>query len=254
MDFRDSPTARPWRALYPSVRSLAGVYSVMSVPFSAEQFFGVFAAYNQAIWPFQILLVGAAVAAVAAAVWGGERAGPWIGGFLAALWAWTGIAYHLLHFLEINPVASFFGALFVLQGLAFFWWSVAWRRPTFEPAADAYGVAGGMILLYALLLYPLLGRLVGHGIVASPTFGTPCPVVIYTFGLLLLARRVPAWLLIIPVIWAIIGSSAVLAFGVPQDAGLVVAALVAVPMLVYRRRNETARASGGPRCVGFSSH
>jgi hypothetical protein len=63
---------------------------------------------------------------------------------------------------------------------------------------------------------------------ASPTFGAPCPVVIYTFGMLLLARRVPFWLLIIPTLWAIIGTSAVIAFGVVQDIGLVISAVVVI--------------------------
>jgi hypothetical protein len=73
---------------------------------------------------------------------------------------------------------------------------------------------------------------------ASPTFGAPCPAVIHTFGILLLARRVPLWLLIIPMLWAVIGTSAVFAFGVLQDIGLFASAVLVIAMLSAERRRE----------------
>lgn len=208
------------------------------VPFSAEQFFGVFAAYNEAVWPAQILLTAAAAAVVVLAIRYGHRSGRWVAGFLAVLWLWTGVAYHLLHFVEINPAAAAFGGLFVVQAILFSVWGA---RRTIELGwrPDAYGVVAGVILVYALVVYPLLGAASGHPYMASPTFGAPCPAVIYTFGILLLARRVPLWLLVVPAVWAVIGSSAVFAFGVVQDVGLLVSALVAVPLLIHRQRSTS---------------
>ena len=198
------------------------------VPFSAEEFFGVFAAYNAAVWPAQLILVGAAAGAIALTLRRSTAAGRWVAGFLALLWLWTGVVYHLLHFTAINPAAAGFGVVFVAQGLLFLWLGVVRGRLDFAAEATPRGIAGGVMLAYALLVYPLIGALAGHAYMASPTFGAPCPAVIYTFGLLLLARRVPWWLLVVPVAWALLGLSAVLALGVPQDAGLVVSALVAV--------------------------
>ncbi len=40
----------------------------MQLPFDAHQFFGVFARYNTAVWPAQIALVAAALAAVVLAL------------------------------------------------------------------------------------------------------------------------------------------------------------------------------------------
>lgn len=217
------------------------------VPFSADQFFGVFTAYNEAVWPAQLLLTGAAVAVVALAAWRGERAGRWAGGFLSLLWLWTGVVYHLLHFTAVNPAAHAFGALFVVQGLLFFWWGAARGRLELAWKLDAYGIVGGIILLYALVAYPLLGFAAGHSYMASPTFGAPCPAVIYTFGLLVLARRVPWWLLVIPAAWAVVGSSAVFAFGVVQDAGLLVSAIAATAMLLHRRKDADPRTAPAAR-------
>lgn len=211
------------------------------MPFSSEAFFGVFTSYNHAVWPAQLVLIAGAVVALALAVWRGERASRSIWGFLAVLWLWTGVAYHIAHFSAVNPAAYGFGALFLLEALLFFWVGVIRGAHPFGPPRGTVGALGALMLLYALVVYPLLGSLTGHAWFDSPTFGAPCPAVIYTLGMLLLVRRVPAWLLVIPVLWAVVGTSAVFVFGVTQDAGLLVSALVAVSVVLIRRRRPAPR-------------
>lgn len=220
---------------------------MLDLPFSADDFFGVFVAYNEAVWPAAFVLPLLGLLAVGLAFRGGRS--HWVAGFLAALWGWTGVAYHLVHFSSVNPAAWLFGVLFVGQALLFLWHGVLRRRLRFAARYDAAGVAGRALLLYALVLYPVLGHLGGHVYPATPTFGAPCPVVIYTFGLLLLARpRVPAWLLAIPFAWGVLGLSAVWAFGVRQDAGLIVAAVVGTALIVRRNRG-LARQEGAEAVV-----
>jgi hypothetical protein len=214
---------------------------VFSVPFSAEEFFGVFTAYNHAVWPAQLLLIAAAIAAVGLAVGGRASAHRWIAAFLALLWGWTGAAYHLAHFAAINPAANAFGVLFLLQGALFLWWGGVRGRLEFGRPGGVRGLAAGAILVYALVVYPLLGGVAGQVYMAGPTFGAPCPAVIYTFGLLLLARSVPLWMLLIPASWAIVGSSAALAFGVYQDLGLLLGAAIAIGFLIRPPRGEADR-------------
>jgi hypothetical protein len=204
------------------------------IPFSADEFFGVFVAYNGAIWPAQLVLLAAAIAAIGLALSGRRSVRRWVAGFLAFLWGWTGGAYHLAHFAAINPAASAFGAFFILQGLLFLWWGVIRGRLDFERSGGTRDLAAGAMLVYALMVYPLLGAAAGHAFLASPTFGAPCPAVIYTFGLLLLTRSVPPWLLVIPGLWAIVGSSAVFAFGVYQDLGLMISAGIAFGFLIRK--------------------
>lgn len=207
-----------------------------SVPFTAGEFFGVFAAYNEAVWPAQPVLVVAAVAAVALALSPLPTRHRWVSAFLALLWAWTGVAYHLVHFTTINPAARAFGAIFLLQSVAILWWGVVRGRLVYGRPAGLRAVAAGAILVYALVVYPLLGALTGHPYMASPTFGAPCPAVLYTFGVLLLAEAVPVWMVVVPVLWALIGSSAVVAFGVYQDLGLILSAAIAGGMIFQARR------------------
>lgn len=212
------------------------------LPFTVEEFFQVFAAYNQAVWPTPLVLVLGAVGVLALLRWPPPWADRAIAGYLAVLWAWTGIAYHLLHFTAINGAAYVFAGLFVVQAVLFGWLAVA-GTVTFDVRLDARGVVGGFLVAYALLLYPVALQATGHGYPAMPTFGAPCPVVIFTFGMLLLTRgRVPGWLLVIPFAWGLVGASAVLALGVLPDAMLTVSALAATPMIL--RRNRASAGSG----------
>lgn len=203
------------------------------MPFTTEQFLEVILRYNQAVWPMQIVLYILAAVLVwhAARQAGRDR---WVVLILGMLWAWMGVAYHWLFFTEINPAAWAFGGFFVLQGVLFV---TAGRGIAFRFEADASGWTGLVFLLYALVLYPVLGALAGHPYPDGPTFGLPCPTTIATFGALLWAtRRVPVWLLVIPALWALIGTSAAVRFGILEDYGLLVAGVVGTLMILARNR------------------
>jgi hypothetical protein len=206
-------------------------------PFTTAQFFDVFAAYNTAVWPLQWVLLGLAVAAIVLCF---SRLGVrnrLVTGVLAALWLWMGVVYHLIFFSVINPAAPVFGAAFALEGGLLVWAGLGPLALAFAPRRDVYGVAGAALLLYALAVYPLLGYLLGHLYPATPTFGTPCPTTIFTFGLLLWVKgHVPWRLLVIPGLWALLGLSAALWLRVPQDLGLFAAGALAILLLIVRGR------------------
>lgn len=208
------------------------------LPFTREQFFGVFRAYNEAVWPVQVGLLAVAIAMVGAARW--QKRSAWVSWALAGLWLWTGIAYHLLFFTRINSLAYVFGAAFVAQAALI---ARAIRRETLSisvPADPVRALAGMVLLLYALVGYPAVAVASGQHYPALPTFGVPCPTVIFTFGLFTWARR-PSWsVLVIPVAWAALGISAAGNLGVPEDWGLPVAA-IAVLVLRYSRGHRGDR-------------
>lgn len=88
-----------------------------------------------------------------------------------------------------------------------------------------------------LLIYPLIGLSLGRVYPASPTFGLPCPTTIFTFGILLwIDRRVPVHLAMVPLLWAVIGTSAVFSFDIVEDAALAVAGAVTAILLFRRNR------------------
>lgn len=211
------------------------------LPFSRSEFIEVFAQYNLAIWPMQVLAY-ALGAAMVASLWRGSRSsGIFIAGGLAAMWLWTGVVYQWMHFAAINRAAIAFGALFVLQGIAL---AVAAARGKlrFQPPSSASGWLGVALVIYAAVLYPIVGWLAGDAYPAMPMFGVaPCPVVIFTFGMLLLATsHVSRWLLVVPVAWSLIGGSAAFLLGIAQDWLLLFSGL-SVLVIVWRERRETPR-------------
>ena len=83
----------------------------MNLPFTQEQFFALFAEYNRAVWPAQLVLVCLAIAMAAGVLTNPARAGRLVSYGLAVLWAWTAVAYHLALFREINPATVVTSAL-----------------------------------------------------------------------------------------------------------------------------------------------
>jgi hypothetical protein len=152
------------------------------------------------------------------------------------MWAWTGIAYHIFFFGRINEAALIFGVMFVAQAAILVFFGIVRHTPQFgrPPPLDAR--AGILLAAYALFFYPLIGLLAEGRTAATPMFGvSPCPVTIFTFGILLLAQgRLPWLVAAVPLIWAMIGGSAAVLLGVVQDWALPAGALLYV-WLAFRR-------------------
>lgn len=203
------------------------------LPFTREQFFDIFGAYNAAVWPAQWVAYGIGVVAIVAVLHASASASRVVSVIMAVMWWWTGVVYHGMFFASINGAALVFAALFVLQGMAFLAAGVVGDRLFFTASRGAWGVVAWACIVYATLLYPLVGLAARHASERLPSFGiTPCPVTIFTVGLLLLARPpLPARLVVIPALWSLIGGSAALLLGVPQDGMLPVAGVLLVVSL-----------------------
>lgn len=209
----------------------------MTLPFSTEAFLGVFAAWNEAIWPLPVplaLLGLAAVGLVRARHSWSDRA---IAAILALFWAIVAVGYHAAFFSALTPAAYAYAALFALEAGLLLERGVIRGRLAFGRPRGPAGVAALLAIAYGLAVYPLVALGVTHPYPATPLFGVaPCPTVIFTIGMLLLLRpRPPAVLAAVPLVWAVIGGSAALLLGVPEDIGLPVAGLALLAVLWQRR-------------------
>jgi hypothetical protein len=211
----------------------------MKIPFTVEQFFDVFAAYNVAVWPAPLVAYVLGIIAVVLVFREGRLSAPTISAVLSLFWIWMGGIYHLAFFSAINPAAWFFGMLFIFQGLLFILNSVGYNKLEFRFSLRPLPVIGACFIVYALVVYPLLGFSLGHAYPGVPLFGVaPCPTTIFTFGLLLCcARPVPVYLLVIPLLWSIVGMSAAISLHVPQDYGLVIAGVVGTLLILVQNRS-----------------
>ena len=210
---------------------------IRSFPFTGESYFSLFEAYNDTIWPAQIVAYLLGVLVVFLALRPMAAGGRIALAVLALFWLWNGIVYHFGFFLQINFAAVPFGALFTLQGLLLAGSAVrGGRQLRFVP--DATGWVGLAFVLFALIAYPLLAWLAGHGWPRAAMFGVAAaPMTIFTFGVLLMLEGRPAVLLgVLPLLWAMAaGLAAIVRLGAPEDWSLLLAGIVGFTLLVWKR-------------------
>ena len=208
----------------------------MKTPFTTEQFFEVFQNYNTEIYPLQLIIIVLGIAAIFLIHSKKNIGSKIICGFLGFLWLWIGIIYHLSFFTEINKAAFGFGGLFILQGIFFL---IELFRDklhfSFNPTASNY--IGYFFILFGLIIYPVISYLSAQSFSETISLGLPCPTTIYTFGFLMLAnKKMSKYLLIIPSIWAVIGTGAAVNFGIYQDYFMLLSAIIANVYLLKRKK------------------
>jgi hypothetical protein len=199
------------------------------LPFTRDQFFALFAAYNSATWPAAVFAYPLAIILTALALRDGPRNSRYVAAGLMLMWAYVGVVYHGLYFSRINLAAPIFAGAFLVQALLFARASTTGREIKFDERNGTRSALGLALIFYATIAYPVIGFLAGQHYPAMPLFGVaPCPLLIFTFGLFTLASYVRWSLWIVPLLWAMIGTGGFYILEVPQDAGLIVSALVAI--------------------------
>jgi hypothetical protein len=208
------------------------------LPFTPEQFLSVFVIYNAAIWPVQVGAYLLGCLAIVFLLWRVSNADRLTASILAIMWLWTGIAYQGVFFSTINKAAYLFGMLFVIQCALLLYLGVYHDRIRFGLGSGPTAWVGAALVIYAAILYPLIGISTGHAYSEMPVFGvTPCPVTIFTFGMFLLTTQpIPRGILVIPFIWSLIGGSAAVLLHMPQDWLLLITGFIAVPLIIVRDR------------------
>lgn len=211
------------------------------MPFTTKQFLDIMGLYNNSVWPLQIVFNVLALIMIFLLFKNSKADNKFINACLGFFWLWIGIAYHLVFFTQINNAAYAFGVLFIIQGLLFLYFGIVKDWLQFKVRADWLGILGGFFVLYALIIYPILGYSFGHTFPRNPTFGLPCPTTIFTFGILLFTiKRVSWYLIIIPFMWSLIGFSAAIQLTIFEDFGLGIAGICGFVVLLITNKNREA--------------
>ena len=220
----------------------------MKMPFTVEQFLGVFETYNFAIWPAQVFAYVLGGLVLLCAIKKTKYSDTIITVVFSLLWIWIGIAFFIIFFSPTNKAAYLFGALFILQGLMILWFGVLSPRLSFHFYPGIISFVGAIIILYAMVIYPLIGYSLGHVYPQSPVFGVaPCPTVMFFLGLLLWSdKKIPLSILVIPVFWSLIGFRAVLFLGMKEDIGLLIAGILGAVLVTVGNRSKPAFAKSDP--------
>jgi hypothetical protein len=211
---------------------------MMDLPFTTEEFLDVFERYNEGVWPAQLVVYPVGAAAVVLMARGTRRTDQLAAAMLGAMWIWVGVAYHFVYFSEINPSARVFALLFVAQGLVLLIGGGLFRQLGFGEPLRPSALVGVALICFSAVVYPSWGALVGHVYPRAPIFGiSPCPLTIFTFGALLMARtRVPLGFIAVPFLWSLVGGSAGVLLGVPQDTALPLSGMLSAVLILVRNR------------------
>jgi len=208
------------------------------LPFTVEDLLGVFETYNHAIWPMQVVAYALGVIAVVLVGRQTAHSNRTIAGILAFLWLFSA-GFFVFALVPIYTPAYAFGALFIVQAGIFLACAIK-PRLSFAIASDVYSVFGVLFIAFAMIGYPVLGYFIGHRYPQSPPFGlTPCPLSVFTFGLLLLTEsRVPKWILAIPFLYAL-GGILPVSIGVIEDLAMLIGGVTGTAMILYRNAKRS---------------
>lgn len=208
--------------------------------FSPKTYHRLFELYNAEIWPGAWVAFVLGALAVGGVTAGGTRGQRLACGLLGAAWLWVAWAFHLERYAGIHWLAPWFAAAFALQGLALLGAAAFAAAPRAGDAGRQSRRIGVGLMLFALLVQPAIGALLGRPWSQAQWFGlAPDPTVLGTLGLLLTrppARPAAGALLwVIPAAWCGIAGATLWAMAAPEAALLPAAALLA---LVARRLDK----------------
>lgn len=209
-----------------------------------DDFYSTLQSYNEAFWYMIIttFLLGFVVVYLAARK--SKSSSKVISAILSFLWIWSGIVFFIIYYgpmdaeflgLVLPGVWYLGGILFLLQGFLFLILGLVKSSLSFRLGSDWISVVGALMVVYAMVIYPIIGFLTGYGYPRYPVFGiAPCPLTIFSIGLFQWSdRKMPIAIAAIPFIWALMGIMPVLALNVWADIGELLSAIIGFPLVLY---------------------
>ncbi len=187
--------------------------------FAPRTYYRLFALYNEAIWPAQILalFVGAAAFAL---LWRGRRSGSTAAvAILVVADLWIAWAYFFERYQTINWAAQYFALGFIAQAVLLGFVGPSKQKPFRRPTRVRRRI-GLALFFFALVVQPLIGPLLlGRPWQEIELFGlAPDPTSVATLGalLLLLRGRALAFAMLLPLAWCAISFLTLWTMGSPD--------------------------------------
>lgn len=203
--------------------------------FEPRTYYRLFERINGELWPAPILAL-ALGAALLLLAWRGRapRAALLL---LVPAWLMVAVAFHWQRYAPINFLAPWYAWASVLEGallLAAATGRVKWLSPGTDRSPDRLG---SVLLVFAVLLQPLLGPLLGRSWQGVELFGlAPDPTALATLGVALALRA--RWaLVVIPVLLALASGATLWAMDAP-DAWVTPVVAVVVGGWAVRRSGD----------------
>lgn len=215
--------------------------------FSHRVYIRLFELHNEAMWPAQVatLLVGAGILGAMARP--GRLAPRLVPLALGTLWLWIAWSFFGQRYATINWAALYVAPVLAAQGLALIalaagpGLALAGRQDR-GPLA----LATAIVLVLAVLAYPLVAPALGRPLAAAEVFGiAPDPTAVATLAVLSASRGRARWLLMaVPFLWCVITGLTLWTMGAPEvfitPASALLCAVLASIERPPRRRPRTS--------------
>jgi hypothetical protein len=205
--------------------------------FSPRTYYRLFDLYNATLWPAHVLALAIGLAIPALLVRGGSHRWNHVAGILlAACWLWVAWAFLFTRYATINWAATWFAGLFMVQAVLLVLAGAAGGE--FRATSRLRRAGAVALFIFALLIQPLIGPLMGRPWTQAEVFGmAPDPTALGTLGFaLLLPTPGRRWLLlVIPLLWCAISGATLWTMGSPDALVLPAAGLLALSIAALRR-------------------
>jgi hypothetical protein len=205
--------------------------------FSPRTYYRLFDLYNAALWPAHVLALAIGLAIPALLVLGGSHRWNHVAGILlAACWLWVAWAFLFTRYATINWATTWFASLFMVQAVLLVLAGAAGGE--FRATSRLRRAGAVALFIFALLIQPLIGPLMGRPWTQVEVFGmAPDPTALGTLGFaLLLPTPGRRWLLlVIPLLWCAISGATLWTMGSPDALVLSAAGLLALSIAALRR-------------------
>jgi hypothetical protein len=209
---------------------------------TTQDVYVLFSRYNRAIWPMIIIAYILAILMITLTIKKKDISDKLISIILAFITLWIGIVLYLIFTLPLDPFWSvIFGIVWIIQAILFLYFGVYKSSLSFKFEKNSYSIIGALMILYALLMYPLIQIIIGHDYPVLPFFGVvPCPSTVFIFGILLMTdKKVPKTIVIIPLCFSIItGLDMVFSYQFWVDLGLITSGILGSILIYYRNSKE----------------
>jgi hypothetical protein len=183
--------------------------------FAPRTYWRLIERHNDALWPAQVLALLAGGAILLCLFRPRPGSSQAVSGVLALAWGWVAWSFLWGSYAAINWAAAYVAPVFVLQALLLVGLG---RRLCWAFERSTRGLVGLGLFLYALVLHPFAGRILGRSIRTAEVFGImPDPTAIATLGLVLMASgRGTALLFVVPVAWCVASWATLHTMGAPD--------------------------------------
>ena len=205
------------------------------IPFTAEVYFRLIERVSEAYWPLHLLALTVALVALGLAITGRNRIAV---AMLSIAWAWAGVTFLIQRYGQLNWAGEYFGWAFLVQAGLMLVFAITSRRIQVSSRFSTFPqIAGLVICVFGLVIYPLIAVIAGLGWSRAEVFGIhPDPTAVVTVGIALLALRGGwLWLVgIIPVLWCLVAALTLQVLEAPWAISLFAVTGVAIVGLVWK--------------------